>query len=53
MIGVDIDLDGENEIITGSASGIVEARKERSGNVIHKINMSSTVSKLFYKDFRM
>jgi Bardet-Biedl syndrome 2 protein len=44
MIGVDFDLDGQLELVTGFASGLVEARKHRTGDVIHKSTMSASVS---------
>jgi hypothetical protein len=53
MIGVDFDLDGQYEVVTGFASGLIEARKHRTGEIIHKSNMNTTVSKLFYYDYRM
>lgn len=53
MIGVDFDLDGQMELVTGFASGLIEARKHRTGEVIHKSTMNSTVSKLFYYDYRL
>ena len=53
MIGVDFDLDGQYEIVTGFSSGLVEARKHRSGEVIHKSMMETSISKLFFTDYRM
>ena len=53
MIGVDFDNDGQMELVTGFASGAIEARKHRTGEVIHKSTMGSSISELFYYDYRM
>lgn len=53
LVGVDFDLDGQMELVTGFSSGIIEARKHKSGEVIHKSTMKGSISKLFYYDFRM
>jgi hypothetical protein len=41
------------ELVAGFASGIIEARKHKTGEVIHKSTMGSSISKLFYYDYRM
>ena len=53
MVGVDFDLDGQMELVLGFENGIMEARKHKTGDVIHKSVMSAGISKLFYYDFRM
>ncbi len=53
LVGVDFDLDGQMELVTGFASGIIEARKHKTGEVIHKSTMGASISKLFYYDYRM
>ena len=53
MIGVDFDLDGHMELVLGFASGNIEARKHRNGEVIHKTTVGSggnPISRLFYYD---
>jgi hypothetical protein len=41
------------ELILGFASGSIEARKHRTGELIYKTQMGSTISKLFYLDYRL
>lgn len=44
MIGVDFDLDGQMELIVGFSNGLIEARKHRTGDLLHKVNMGTSVS---------
>lgn len=53
MIGVDIEIDNQNVLVVGFVSGLIEARKERTGDLIHSVSMNSTIANLFFKDFRM
>lgn len=50
---MDFDLDGQMELVAGFASGAIEVRKHRTGEVIHKSSMSASISELFYYDYRM
>ena len=53
MVGVDFDLDGQMELIIGFSSGLIEARKHRTGEVLHKANLGASISQLFHYDYRM
>jgi hypothetical protein len=41
------------ELVAGFSNGLIEARKHRTGDVLHKSNMGTSISKLFYYDYRL
>ena len=52
MLGVDFDMDGQYLLIVGFSSGQIEARKHRTGDLVHSTKMSSSIVELFYHDYR-
>nr|XP_054311203.1 Bardet-Biedl syndrome 2 protein isoform X3 [Pongo pygmaeus]CAH92361.1 hypothetical protein [Pongo abelii] len=49
----DLNSDGVNELITGWSNGKVDARSDRTGEVIFKDNFSSAVAGVVEGDYRM
>ncbi|KAG0695207.1 Bardet-Biedl syndrome 2 [Chionoecetes opilio] len=49
----DLDGDGVPELITGWSNGKIDARNDRSGEVIFKDNFQSTVAGIVEGDYRM
>ncbi|CAN0162441.1 unnamed protein product [Lampetra planeri] len=49
----DLDLDGVNELITGWSNGKIDARSDRTGEVVFKDNFSSSVAGIVEGDYRM
>lgn len=41
------------ELVTGFQSGVIEARKHKTGEVMHRTVMGTPICKLFYYDYRM
>eukprot|EP00347_Sterkiella_histriomuscorum_P000293 403376439 len=55
LVGVDYDIDGQYLLIIGYQSGLIEARKHRTGELMHKTAIGSSgnpIANLFYYDFR-
>jgi hypothetical protein len=52
MVGCDFDIDGQFVVVLGFASGNIEARKHRTGELLHKTSMSSTIAQLMFYDYR-
>lgn len=52
MIGVDFDMDGQYLLIIGFSSGLIEARKHRTGDLVHETRMTTSIVQLFYHDYR-
>ena len=52
MVGCDFDIDGQFVVVLGFASGNIEARKHRTGELLHKTSMSSTIAQLIFYDYR-
>lgn len=48
----DLDGDGVNELITGWSNGKLDARNDRSGEVVFKDNFSHTLAGLVEGDYR-
>ena len=49
----DLDGDGVNELITGWSNGKLDARNDKSGEVVFKENFGSAVAGLTQGDYRM
>ncbi|KAH0619482.1 hypothetical protein JD844_000139 [Phrynosoma platyrhinos] len=49
----DINSDGVSELITGWSSGKIDARSDRTGEVIFKDNFASSVAGIVQGDYRM
>uniref|UniRef100_A0A2K6T6M8 Bardet-Biedl syndrome 2 protein homolog n=1 Tax=Saimiri boliviensis boliviensis TaxID=39432 RepID=A0A2K6T6M8_SAIBB len=49
----DLNSDGVNELITGWSNGKVDARSDRTGEVIFKDNFSSAIAGVVEGDYRM
>ncbi|XP_010363741.1 Bardet-Biedl syndrome 2 protein isoform X2 [Rhinopithecus roxellana] len=49
----DLNSDGVNELITGWSNGKVDARSDRSGDVIFKDSFSSAIASVVEGDYRM
>ncbi|KAK3896155.1 hypothetical protein Pcinc_000175 [Petrolisthes cinctipes] len=49
----DLDGDGVPELITGWSNGKIDARNDRSGEVVFKDNFQSTVAGIVQGDYRM
>uniref|UniRef100_A0A2K5JZU7 Bardet-Biedl syndrome 2 protein homolog n=1 Tax=Colobus angolensis palliatus TaxID=336983 RepID=A0A2K5JZU7_COLAP len=49
----DLNSDGVNELITGWSNGKVDARSDRTGDVIFKDNFSSAIASVVEGDYRM
>uniref|UniRef100_A0A8D2K7N5 BBSome complex member BBS2 n=1 Tax=Theropithecus gelada TaxID=9565 RepID=A0A8D2K7N5_THEGE len=49
----DLNSDGVNELITGWSNGKVDARSDRTGEVIFKDNFSSAIASVVEGDYRM
>ncbi len=52
LIGISFDLDGQYLVAIGFASGSIEVRKHRTGEMLHKTSLSSTIAQLFFYDYR-
>lgn len=44
LLGVDFDIDGQFVVVLGFTSGNIEARKHRTGELIHKVSMTSSIA---------
>lgn len=53
LLGVDFEMDGSHQVMIGYQSGKFEVRNSTTGDVTYKANMSSTVSKIMYEDYRL
>ena len=53
LLGVDFEMNGSQQVMIGYQSGKFEVRNSTSGEVTYKSNMSSTVSKIMYEDYRL
>ena len=53
LLGVNFDVDGQYIVVIGFQSGSIEARKHRTGEILHKTSLPSAISQLFYYDYRM
>ncbi|KAK7098674.1 BBSome complex member BBS2-like [Littorina saxatilis] len=51
--GYDLDSDGVDELITGWSNGKIDARSDRTGEVIFKDNFSQAVAGIVKGDYRM
>ncbi|KAK7500508.1 hypothetical protein BaRGS_00008415 [Batillaria attramentaria] len=51
--GYDLDSDGVEELITGWSNGKIDARSDRTGEVIFKDNFSQAVAGIVQGDYRM
>ncbi|XP_015276879.1 PREDICTED: Bardet-Biedl syndrome 2 protein isoform X1 [Gekko japonicus] len=49
----DLNSDGVNELITGWSNGKVDARNDRTGEVIFKDNFASSIAGIVQGDYRM
>ena len=53
IVGMDFDMDGQMELVTGFENGLIDVRKHRTGELIHSQKMgTAAISKLFYYDYR-
>ncbi|KAL1508789.1 hypothetical protein AB1Y20_004884 [Prymnesium parvum] len=52
ITGFDLDGDGEPELISGWSNGKVEVRSDRTGEVIFKDNLGSSISAILKADYR-
>eukprot|EP00095_Tigriopus_kingsejongensis_P005469 maker-scaffold865_size87005-snap-gene-0.23 protein:Tk05469 transcript:maker-scaffold865_size87005-snap-gene-0.23-mRNA-1 annotation:"bardet-biedl syndrome 2 protein homolog" len=53
IFGYDLDGDGVKELITGWSNGKLDARNDRSGEVIFKDNFNHSIAGLVAGDYRM
>ena len=53
IFSFDLDGDGMKELITGWSSGKLDARNDKSGEVVFKDSMSSSVAGVTKGDYRM
>ncbi|XP_076471664.1 BBSome complex member BBS2-like [Babylonia areolata] len=51
--GYDLNSDGVNELITGWSNGKIDARSDRTGEVIFKDNLAQAVAGIVKGDYRM
>ena len=52
ILGFDINGDGELELITGWSNGKIDARNQRTGEVVFKDHLSSSVAGIVDADYR-
>ena len=52
MLGLEYDIDGQLVLIIGTSSGSVQARKHRTGELIHEVKMPTSIAAVFYCDYR-
>ena len=53
IFSFDLDGDGMKELITGWSSGKLDARNDKSGEVVFKDSMSSSVAGVTEGDYRL
>ncbi len=53
IFGYDLDGDGVKELITGWSNGKLDARNDRSGEVVFKDNLNHSIAGLAEGDYRM
>jgi hypothetical protein len=44
LLGVNFDIDGQYLVVTGFQSGMIEVKKHRTGDVLFKGQMGSSIS---------
>ena len=52
ILGLEFDIDGQLVFVIGFSSGLFQARKHRTGELIHESKMPSGVVQIFYCDYR-
>jgi Bardet-Biedl syndrome 2 protein len=52
LLGVDFDIEGQCLVVVGFASGLIEARRHRTGELMHEARMPACVVQLFHADYR-
>ena len=53
LLGVDYEMDGNQQLMIGYQSGKFEVRKSSNGESTYTANMGATISKIVYEDYRL
>lgn len=53
MVSMNYQIDNQYLLAIGFINGVLEVRKHRSAEMIHRVNLHSQISNLIYTDYRM